>query len=116
MDLLITYTHDSEIQAVTTSPLISRIHKSPQYPLSVFKHVLSSPAVPWQRLLKVEILQLHALNSSVNTVPYRTDLVAPAVFKITPQHGPRRNTPFPIVPILLSRNVSGIFAYLAVVA
>jgi hypothetical protein len=29
MDLLITYTHDSELQAITAPPLISIIHKSP---------------------------------------------------------------------------------------
>jgi hypothetical protein len=34
-------------------------------------------------------------------LPNRTDLVAPALFKITPRHGPRRNTPFPTVPLLL---------------
>jgi hypothetical protein len=49
----------------------------------------------------VEILQLHALKSSLHRLPYRTDLVAPIVFKITPQHGPSRNTPFPTVPLKL---------------
>jgi hypothetical protein len=36
IDLLTTYTHHSELQAVTTPPLISTIHKSPQHPLSLF--------------------------------------------------------------------------------
>jgi hypothetical protein len=36
MDLLTTYTHHSEIQAVTLLLLISTIHKSPQHPLSLF--------------------------------------------------------------------------------
>jgi hypothetical protein len=35
MDLLTTYTHDSELQAITAPPLISPIHKSPQYLLSL---------------------------------------------------------------------------------
>jgi hypothetical protein len=34
MDLLTTYAHDSELQAITAPPLISTIHKSPQHPLS----------------------------------------------------------------------------------
>jgi hypothetical protein len=45
MDLLTTYTHGSELQAVTTPPLIA-IHKSPQHPLSLFQPAASSPAVP----------------------------------------------------------------------
>jgi hypothetical protein len=34
MDLLTTYTHHSELQAITALSLISTIHKSPQHPLS----------------------------------------------------------------------------------
>jgi hypothetical protein len=64
-------------------------------------HPAVSPAIPWQRLLTVEILQLHALKSSLHRLSYRTELVDPIVFKITPRHGPRRNTPFPTVPLLL---------------
>jgi hypothetical protein len=52
-----------------------------------------SPAVPWQRLLTVEILQLHELKSCLHRLPYRNDLVDTIVFKITPWHGPRRNIP-----------------------
>jgi hypothetical protein len=66
---------------------------------------LSSPAVSWQRLLTVEILQLHMLKSSPNDgslatasfpnrLRYRTDLVAPIVFLITPLHGPSRKRRF----------------------
>jgi hypothetical protein len=36
MDLLTTYTHDSEVQVITAPPLISTIHKSSQHPLSIF--------------------------------------------------------------------------------
>jgi hypothetical protein len=60
LDLLTTYTHDSKLQAITVSPLIATIHKSTQHPQSIFHPTVSS-AVPWQRLLTVEILQLHAL-------------------------------------------------------
>jgi hypothetical protein len=99
--LLTTYTHDSELQAIIAPPLISTTHKSSQHPLSLFQHAVSSPAVPWQRLLIVEILQLRSLMFSLHILPYRTDLVAPVVFLIIPRPGPRRNTPFPTVPLLL---------------
>jgi hypothetical protein len=33
---------------------------------------MSSPFVPWQRLLRVEILQLHSLKPSIHRFPYRT--------------------------------------------
>jgi hypothetical protein len=36
LDLLTTYTHDSELQAITASPLIATIHKSPQHPLNFY--------------------------------------------------------------------------------
>jgi hypothetical protein len=62
------YTHDSELQAIAPPPLVSKIHKSPQYPLSP-SSLLSAPAVPWQRLLTVEILQLHALKSYHHELP-----------------------------------------------
>jgi hypothetical protein len=42
----------------------------------------------------MEILQPYKL-------PYRTDLVALLVFLTTPRYGPRTNTPFPKVPLLL---------------
>jgi hypothetical protein len=45
-DLLITYTHDLNLQAITGPSLISKIHKSPQHPLSIFQPAMSSPAVP----------------------------------------------------------------------
>jgi hypothetical protein len=46
--------HDSELQVITTPPLISKIHKSPQYPLGLFQPTVSSPAVRWKRLLTVK--------------------------------------------------------------
>jgi hypothetical protein len=76
MNLLTTYTQDSELQAIIAPLLISTIHKSPQHPLWLHQRV------PWQRLLRVKILQLHTLKSSL------THLVAPTLFTITPRHGP----------------------------
>jgi hypothetical protein len=46
LDLLATYTHDWELEAITAPPLISTIHKSPQNPLSLFQPAVPSPAVP----------------------------------------------------------------------
>jgi hypothetical protein len=130
MDLMTTYIHDSELQAVTVSLLISTIHISPQHLQSLFQSALSSPAVPWQWLLTVKIVHLHAFRFSLHRLPYRTLSVAPVVFKISPRHGPHRDTLFPTVRLLLHissllwehvyeplpRNVFGIFAYLTVVA
>jgi hypothetical protein len=39
------------------------------------------------------------LKSSLHRLSYRIDLVTPVVFKITPRHGPRTNTPLPEVII-----------------
>jgi hypothetical protein len=64
MNLLATYAYDLDLQAITALSLISTIHKSPQNPLSIFQPAVSSRTVPWQRLLTVEILQLHALTPS----------------------------------------------------
>jgi hypothetical protein len=93
MDLLTSY-------ALIHKP-ISIIHKSPEHQVSLFEPAVFSLVVPWQRLLTVEVLQLHALKPSVRRLPYRTDLVTPIVSKITPRYGPCRNTPFPTVSQLL---------------
>jgi hypothetical protein len=66
--------HDWELQAVTASPLVSTFHKSTQQPLTCFQPAVSSKAVPWQRLLAVEILQLHMLRLSLHSLPYRAEL------------------------------------------
>jgi hypothetical protein len=55
-----------------SSIAISTIPKSPQHPLSHFQLAVSSPAVPWQQLLTVKILQLHALRSSCHSRTCRT--------------------------------------------
>jgi hypothetical protein len=94
LDLLTTYTHDSKLQAITAPSLISTIHKSSQHPLSIFQPAMSSPAVPRYRLVKSGDSSASRAQASLHRLPYRTDSVAPIVFKITPRHGPRRNTRF----------------------
>jgi hypothetical protein len=74
VDLLTTYAHHSELQALTTLSLISTIHSSPQHLLSLFQPAVSSPAVPWQRLLTVETFQFHALRCYLQSLPWRTQL------------------------------------------
>jgi hypothetical protein len=76
------------------STLSSTIDKSPQHTLSLFQPAVSSPAVPWQRLVTVEILQLHALKSFLHRLSYTADSVAQIVFLITPLHGPSRKHRF----------------------
>jgi hypothetical protein len=71
MDLLTTNAYISKLRTFTTVSLIATIHKSPQHPLTIFQHAVSS-AVPWQRLLTVEILQLHALRFYLHSLPCRT--------------------------------------------
>jgi hypothetical protein len=58
IDLLTIYTHHSELQVIKTLSLSA-------VPLS---------AVPWQRLLSVDILQLHALRFHLCSLPCRTEL------------------------------------------
>jgi hypothetical protein len=64
-DLLTTYTHHSELEAIIAPSLISTLYKTPQHPLSLFQPDVSSLAFPLQRLLRVEILQLHAFSASL---------------------------------------------------
>jgi hypothetical protein len=94
LHLLTTLPHDLELQLTTAPPLTCTIRKSPQHPLSRFKLAASSPAILWQRLSTVGILELDALKSPLkdgspqtapfpNRLPYRTDWVAPIIFLIT---------------------------------
>jgi hypothetical protein len=75
--------------------------------LAFFQPAVSSPAVPWQRLLRVEILQLHALRSSLHRPSYRTHLNSQLTYHT-------EITPFPLLeshcciikkPISSNRNV-----------
>jgi hypothetical protein len=66
--------------------------------LRLFQFAVSSPSVSWQRLLTVEILQLHGLRSSCHSLSFRAQLncrpstnwMSPIVFFITPRRGPHR--------------------------
>jgi hypothetical protein len=100
-DFLTTYTHVSELYAITATLLNSTIHKSPQHSQSRPNPAVSSLAVSWQRLLTVEILQLHTLKFSLHRLPYRTDFFAPIMLLINPRQGPIKKTTFPKVPLLL---------------
>jgi hypothetical protein len=93
MDLLTTYSHDSELQVITAPSLISTIHKSPQHRLSLFQPTVSSPDVPWQRLLTVEILQLPVLTLFPAGRRLTTELSSKLVPLITFERGPRRHIP-----------------------
>jgi hypothetical protein len=68
--------YDSEIQAITAPApsIIFTIRKSLQHTLSILEHAVSSPAVPWKRLLTVQIFQLHSLRSCIHRFHYRTQL------------------------------------------
>jgi hypothetical protein len=118
MNLLTTYTQHSELQEITALSLIPTLYKSPQRPLSFFQPAVSSSVVPWQRLLTVEIFQLHALRfvlyrlpcrtsshlnlyqvttvaSSLHSLPRRAQLTGctNSLIFITPRRGPRRQHP-----------------------
>jgi hypothetical protein len=106
MDLLTTYTSFGTISNYTAPP-ISTIHKSPQHPLSIFQHTVSSLAVPWQWLLTVDILQLHALRSSLHSLPYRTQLTScPKPPGYNSQGGPHRKHSSSIVACGYGEGVS----------
>jgi hypothetical protein len=47
--------------------------KRHKHPLYVSQPAVSLPAVPWQRILTVEIFKLHAFRSSLHILPCRTD-------------------------------------------
>jgi hypothetical protein len=91
LDLLTTYTHDSELQAVTVA--IANLHNSQitTAPPKSFAacYVFNSRSLATASI--VEILQLHAFKSSPSggslpttcfphRLPYRTDKVAPIIF------------------------------------
>jgi hypothetical protein len=71
----------------------SQITKAPD---KIFHPAVSSPAVPWQRLLAMENLQFHVLKSSLNGDSLQTTslpqipAIAPIVFSITALHRPSK--------------------------
>jgi hypothetical protein len=85
LDLLITCTYHSKLQVITGPLVISTVHKTPQHPLSLFQPAVSSPAVPSQRLLPMEILQLPALRFSCHIRPCRAlvnSTIAPSLLSL----------------------------------
>jgi hypothetical protein len=58
-----------QLQRHSWSP---HFYKSPLHPLSLFQLDVFSPAIPWQRLLTVVILQLLALRSFLRRLSFRT--------------------------------------------
>jgi hypothetical protein len=78
MDLLATYTHNSELQVITALSLISTFYCSLEHTQPGVLSRLRSPlALSWQRILALMILQLHALrlfpHSSLCRTQFSTD-------------------------------------------
>jgi hypothetical protein len=95
LDLLTTYTHNLELQVITAPSLISTLYSS-------LEHTVSCSQSGTRRFLVTAsnkgYTSVSGLKSSLNRgslppasylhrLPYRTDLVAPVVFLITPRHG-----------------------------
>jgi hypothetical protein len=57
------YWHQPKLQVITAPSLISKLYRLLQQTLSILQPAVSSTAVPCQRLLTLEILQLSALTS-----------------------------------------------------
>jgi hypothetical protein len=74
MDLLTNYTHHSELQVITAPSLIYTLYKSLLQTLSLLQPAVSSLAVPWQRLLTLEILLLPALRSLLSSEYFATEI------------------------------------------
>jgi hypothetical protein len=70
----IDHLHHSELQVITALSLTSALYKSSQHLLNIFQPAVPSSAVPWQRLLTVEIIPLHALKSYFHSLPCGTEL------------------------------------------
>jgi hypothetical protein len=66
------------------------------------------PAVPWKRLLTVEIFQLHALRSSLYRLRYRTHInwLTPNLSVITSRHGTCRKNSSSIVEYVYVADVT----------
>jgi hypothetical protein len=99
MDLLTTYTHDSELQAITAPPLISTIHKSPQHPLSLFLGCYMLPLTIASNSGDASASRAQILFSQPPVQNCPNNWLCPLL--ITSQRGPRRNTPFRTVTLLL---------------
>jgi hypothetical protein len=101
MDLLTTYTHDSQLQATTAPPLISTIHKSPQHQLSLFPPscvFISRSLVMASKSRNSTTSRAQSLSSQppvqnsteLSTQLTSIELTAPTVLVITSRHEPYR--------------------------
>jgi hypothetical protein len=89
-DFIILYTEDR---------FVDYLHAPLWTSATPFRNLVSSSAVPWQRLLTVEIHQLPALRFYLHSLPCRSQIstdnwVAPLVFNITTLHGTSRKRRF----------------------
>jgi hypothetical protein len=85
MDLLTTYTHDSELQVITALSLISTLYKSPQHPLSLFAACC----------VFISCYVAATSNSGDFSAPCpQVDSTAPTIFLTTTLHGPSRKHRF----------------------
>jgi hypothetical protein len=86
------------VQAITALSLIYTRYKSLQHPLSLFQPSAFT-SLSWQRLLRVEILQLHALRFCLHNLPWRSLLNWLCPLFETFWHEPHRKQSFSIVAL-----------------
>jgi hypothetical protein len=93
LDLLTTYTHDSELQAITTPPLITTAHAKPFPACFIFfgPSLTTASNSGYSSASRAQVLssQPPMQNSTLNW-QLTTNGVAPVVFLITTLHGPSR--------------------------
>jgi hypothetical protein len=99
IDLLTTYTYDSELQVITAPPLISTIRKSPQHPLSLFpaRYIFISRSLATASYSGDSSASRAEVLTSQPSMQNWTILNWLCSMLITSRHGPRRNTPFSLL-------------------
>lgn len=80
LNVLTTYIHVLELQVITGPPLIYMLYKPTQRPLNHFPTCCVFLCRTMATALRVEILQHHVIQSSLDKLQYRTDLVDPVSF------------------------------------
>jgi hypothetical protein len=113
LDLLTTYTHDSELKAITAPPLITTAPAKLLQACYVFtirslvtasncrdsstsalKSFLNGGSLPTVHCLHTLTYRTHfqlTTGSFLHSLPYKTDFASSVVFLITPRYGPRRH-------------------------
>jgi hypothetical protein len=95
---LVTYIHDSELQAITPPTLISTIHKSLQHPLNLFPvccvFTSRSPTTASNNVDSssscAQVLSSQPPVQNCLTTEFSTELIAPTDLVITSGHRPHR--------------------------